>query len=151
AGIYGGDFRHRDANWIYAAELTELVCQFPLSRDSLSHALREIGTLDLRSEYDRIFLYRCVASGKSARPGRFAAVSILSTDERRAVATRLERFLDAFIHGKSADRVGHWKTAAEERLGLKLSIAAKSLSHSVRDQIIDAAGSMISFLVAVKQ
>src|SRR4051812_11784860 len=71
AGIYGGSFRHRDANWIYAAELSELVSEFPLSRDSLSHALREIGALELRSEYDRVFLYRCLANRKSAEPERY--------------------------------------------------------------------------------
>jgi hypothetical protein len=151
AGIYGGDFRHRDANWIYAAELTELISEFPLSRDSLSHALREVGSLELRSEYDRIFLYRCLANGKSVRPGRYAAASILNADERRAIATRLERFLETFIHGKSADRIGRWKSAAEERLGLKLSIAAAALSLSVRDQILDGAASLMSFLVTVKQ
>ena len=75
AGIYGGDFRHRDANWIYAAELTELVSQFPLSRDSLAHALREVGALQLRSEYDRIFLYRCLANRKSAGPERYSAAA----------------------------------------------------------------------------
>ena len=117
AGIYGGDFRHRDANWIYAAELTELVSEFPLSRDSLAHALREIGTLQLRSEYDRIFLYRCLASRKSAGPERYAAATVLTMDERRAVATRLERFLETFVHGKSADRVSRWKTAAEAAAG----------------------------------
>ena len=73
AGIYGGSFRHRDANWIYAAELTELVSEFPLSRDSLAHALREIGALELRSEYDRVFLYRCLANRKSAEPERYSA------------------------------------------------------------------------------
>jgi hypothetical protein len=151
AGIYGGNFRHRDANWIYAAELTELISEFPLSRDSLSHALREVGSLELRSEYDRIFLYRCLANGKSARPGRYAAASILNSDERRAVATRLERFLETFIHGKSADRIRRWKAAAEERLGLKLSIASAVSSLSVRDQILDAAASLMSFLVTVKQ
>ncbi len=151
AGIYGGDFRHRDANWIYAAELTELISEFPLSRDSLSHALREIGVLDLRSEYDRIFLYRCIADGKSAKPGRYAAASILTTDERRGIATRLERFLATFVHGKSSDRVGRWKTAAEQRLGIKLSVALKSSAASVREQLIDAARSLASFLVAVKQ
>jgi hypothetical protein len=151
AGIYGGNFRHRDANWIYAAELTELISEFPLSRDSLAHALREVGSLELRSEYDRIFLYRCLANGKSARPGRYAAASILNSDERRAIATRLERFLETFIHGKSADRIGRWKAAAEERLGLKLSIAAAVSSLSVRDQILDGAASLMSFLVTVKQ
>ena len=68
AGLYSGDFRRRDANWIYAAELTHLVSHFPLSRDSLAHALKEIGALQLRSEYDRVFLYRCLASQQSADP-----------------------------------------------------------------------------------
>ncbi len=151
AGIYGGSFRHRDANWIYAAELTELVSEFPLSRDSLAHALREIGALELRSEYDRIFLYRCLANRKSAGPERYSAAVVLTMDERQAVATRLERFLEAFVHGKSSERIGQWKAAAEQRLGIKLSIALKTSSASVHDQIVDAVRSLASFLVAIKQ
>jgi hypothetical protein len=151
ASIYGGDFRHRDANWIYAAELSELVSEFPLSRDSLAHALREIGALELRSEYDRIFLYHCLANNKSARPERFAATSVLTMDERRAVATRLERFMEAFVHGKSADRVAQWKSGAEQRLGIKLSVRLKTTTGNVHDQIVDGVRSLASFLVALKQ
>jgi hypothetical protein len=151
AGIYGGDFRRRDANWIYAAELTELINEFALSRDSLAHALREIGALELRSEYDRIYLYRCLANRKSAEPQRYAATAVLTMEERRAVATRLERFLEAFVHGKSAERVNHWKDGAERRLGIKLSVAMKSAAASVREQIQSAASSLVSFLVAIKQ
>jgi hypothetical protein len=151
AGIYGGDFRHRDANWIYAAELTELVSQFPLSRDSLAHALREVGSLQLRSEYDRTFLYSCLANGKSAGPQRYQATLALTMDERRAVATRLERFLETFVHGKSADRVARWKAAVEERLGVKLSVSLKTSAASVREQIVDGVRSLASFLVAIKQ
>jgi hypothetical protein len=151
AGIYGGSFRRRDANWIYAAELTELVSEFPLSRDSLAHALREIGALELRSEYDRVFLYRCLANLKSAGPERYSAAAVLTMEERRAVATRLERFLEAFVHGKSSERIGRWKTAAEQRLGIKLSIALKTSSATVHDQIVDAVRSLASFLVAIKQ
>ena len=151
AGIFGSGFRHRDANWIYAAELTELVSEFPLSRDSLSHALREIGALELRSEYDRIFLYRCLASGKSARPERYSAATILTMDERRAVATRLEKFMEAFVHGKSADRVSRWKGEAEQRLGIKLAVALKASAANLREQIVDAVRSLASFLVAIKQ
>jgi hypothetical protein len=151
AGIYGGDFRRRDANWIYAAELTELVSEFALSRDCLAHALREIGSLELRSEYDRIFLYRCLASRKSAGPERYAAATVLTMEERRAVATRLERFLETFVHGKSADRVSRWKVAAEQRLEIKLSVALKTAAASVREQIQSAVRSLASFLVAIKQ
>jgi hypothetical protein len=151
AGIYGGDFRHRDANWIYAAELSELLALFPLSRDSLAHALREIGALDLRSEYDRIFLYRCLANHKSARPQQYRVAQFLTMDERQAIARRLEKFLDAFIHGKSADRVQTWKQATEERLGVKLTVTLAPTTISVRAQIEDAIRSLASFLIAAKQ
>lgn len=151
AGIFGGDFRHRDANWIYAAELSELLAQFPLSRDSLSHALREIGALDLRSEYDRVFLYRCLASHKSAKPQQFRAAQVLSMEERQAVAARLEKFLDAFVHGKAADRVQRWKQAAEDRLGVKVTVALAPTSTTVKGQLDDAVRSLASFLISAKQ
>jgi len=151
AGIYGGDFRHRDPNWIYAAELTELLAQFPLSRDSLAHALREIGALELRSEYDRIFLYRCLAGHKSARPQQYRATQLLKTDERHAIALRLEKFLAAFVHGKSSDRVQKWKQAAEDRLGVKMTVALGPTAASVHDQVADGVRSLASFLIATKQ
>ncbi|HEX5103328.1 MAG TPA: hypothetical protein VFV87_05935, partial [Pirellulaceae bacterium] len=151
AGIYGGDFRHRDTNWIYAAELTELLSQFPLSRDSLAHALREVGALQLRSEYDRTFLYRCLAGRKSAGPAQYHAADVLTMDERRAVATRLERFLETFIHGKSAEKISRWKAAAEQRLDLKISVALTISTGAVHEQIVDAVRSLASFLVATKQ
>jgi hypothetical protein len=72
-------------------------------------------------------------------------------EERRAVATRLERFLEAFIHGKTSDRLNRWRSAAEQRLAVKLSVSMKSSAASVRDQIVDAVRSLASFLVAVKQ
>jgi hypothetical protein len=151
AGIFGGDFRHRDANWIYAAELSELLAQFPLSRDGLAHALREIGALDLRSEYDRVFLYRCLADHKSARPQQFRAAQVLTMDERQAVAARLEKFLGAFVHGKAADRVQKWKQAAEDRLGVKMTVALSPTAATVRSQLEDAIRSLASFLVGTKQ
>jgi hypothetical protein len=151
AGVYGGDFRHRDANWIYAAELTELLAHFPLSRDGLAHGLREVGALELRSEYDRIFLYRCLASHQSARPGQYRAAQFLKADERHAIASRLEKFLAAFIHGKGGDRVQKWKQAAESRLNVKLTTALAPTAHTVREQIADGIRSLASFLIATKQ
>ncbi len=55
AGIFGGDHRHREVYWIYGAELTELICGFPLSQEMLLNALNEISNLRLRSEYDQNF------------------------------------------------------------------------------------------------
>ena len=151
ASVYGGDFRHRDANWIYAAELTELLHQFPLSRDSLSHSLKEIGALQLRSEYDRIFLYRCIAAHASARPQDFQALACLSAAECRAIAGRLEKFLHTFIHGKTADRIQQWKSGVETRLGVKLLVKVQPTAHSVKGQIEDAARSLAGFLLGSKE
>ena len=61
-------FRQRDPDWHYALELIDLVHQFPPSRSSLEQSLKEIGSLPLRGEYDRVFLYRCLANRFSARP-----------------------------------------------------------------------------------
>ncbi|HUE70025.1 MAG TPA: hypothetical protein VMP01_03980, partial [Pirellulaceae bacterium] len=151
AATYGGDFRHREANWIYAAELTELMSQFPLSKDSLSHALKEVGALSLRSEYDRMFLYRCLAEHVSARPQQFEAARHLAAEERRAIAGRLEKFLELHVHGKGADRVGKWKAAVEERLQAKLVVGLKPTAQAVEQQIEDAIESLASFLLGVKE
>jgi hypothetical protein len=151
ASMYGGDFRHRDANWIYGAELTELVARFPASRDSLKHALRDLAALQLRSEYDRVFLTRLVASGTSARPERYRAASFLTVEERRAIAQRLERFLESFIHGKSPERVEKWQAEVESRLDVKLSIAGQQVNLSRETQIVDALRSLVGFLTMVKQ
>ncbi len=151
ASVYGGDFRHRDANWIYAAELTEMLRQFPLSRDGLSHALKEVGALQLRSEYDRIFLYRCIAAHISARPQNFRALACLSAAECRAIASRLEKFLHTFIHGKTNDRVTKWKTGVETRLGVKLLVKVQPTAHSVQAQQEDAVRSLAGFLLGSKE
>lgn len=151
ANVYGGDFRHRDPNWIYAAELTELVSQFPLSRDSLSAALREVSTLELRSEYDRVFLCRCLAAQKGARPENYQASAVLNMQERRAIASRLEKFLSVFVHGKTAERVQTWKAAVEARLGVRMTGAGTLVTTGVREQQQDALRSLASFLLSMKE
>lgn len=151
AAIYGGDFRHRDANWIYGAELAELVSAFPLSREGLSAALKEIGALQFRSEYDRVFLYRCLAAHQSAQPVRYHAMDCLLSDERHAIAARLEKFLDLHLHGRSAERIATWKKGVEDRLQVKLTVGLKPALLSVREQVTDAVRSLASYLVGEKE
>lgn len=151
AGIYGGDFRHRDPNWIYAVELAEMIHQFPLSRDSLSHALKEVGALQLRHEYDRVYLYRCIAAHASPEPDRYRGALLLSAEEKMAIARRLERFLEAFIHGQTEQRVTKWRGEVETRLDVKLNVSGRLDERSVQDQTDDALRSLASFLIAVKE
>ncbi len=151
ASIYGGDFRHRDANWIYGAELTELISRFPLGRDALSHGLKEIGSLRLRNEYDRLFLYQCLAAHASARPDRYRPSVYITAAERAAVAQRLEKFFQAFIHGKTPDRVAAWKADVEQRLNVKLSLESHVTPPSLELQQRDAIRSLASFVLAIKE
>lgn len=151
AASVGGDFRHRDANWIYAAELAELVSRFPLTQRSLSGALKEIGSLQLRSEYDRVFLYRCLAEHSSPRPDQYRPAEVLTPDEKQAVAGRLERFLRTFVHGKTPEALQKWHAEVETRLGVKFQTSAGYLHASESQQKIDAVRSLASFLVSTKE
>jgi hypothetical protein len=151
AGIFGGDFRHRDASWIYGAELTELISRFPLSRDALSHGLKEVGSLQLRNEYDRLFLYQCLAAHASAQPGRFRAALHLTGGERRAIAQRLEKFFQAFIHGKTDERAAAWRAEVEQRLVVKLNLEGRLAPATQESQRRDALRSLASFVLAVKE
>ena len=121
AAIYGGDFRYRDANWICAVELTDLLASFPLSRESLAYGLQEIGRFPLRNEYDRIYLYRCLANHQSSGWKR-PVTEILSHEERTQIAEQLEKSWRTVLHGKTTDRTEKWRKEAELRLGVKLKL-----------------------------
>lgn len=156
ASIYGGDFRHRDPNWVYAAELTDLMSRFPLSRENLAQALREVGSLQLRSEYDRVFLYRCLSTHHNVQP-LIEAHDTLTLPDRQQIARRLERFFESFIHGKTRKLVDDWRDGVEKRLGLKLHFA-DTLPATVHDKSaveahgepLKAATSLAAFLICVK-
>ena len=97
ANMYGGDFRYRDANWIYAAELSHLMTHGELTQKNLKAALKEIAALRLRNEYDRLYICRTIAEGKSAIPKRFRANATLTEEERLIVRDRLKKFARKFM------------------------------------------------------
>ena len=125
AGIFGGDFRHRESNWVFGAELTDLMRRFPLTEEMLLHGLNEIGRLRLRSEYDRIFFYRCLAARKSADPGQVDARRFLAEAERTAIAKRLAVFFNRHIPHDAFRKTRLWKADAETRLGVVITIAER--------------------------
>jgi len=152
AGIFGGDFRHREANWIYGAELTEMLKHFPSSREILKGGLNEIGQLCLRNEYDRIFLYRCIAANKSAGPENFKPVSFISFEERQSVAKKLEKFWIKLIADKKNCAVPEsWKTKFEDRMGVKLCMNTEIFSSSFQEKSTDCLFSLAGFLMSVKK
>ena len=150
AGIFGGDFRHRDADWIYGAELTELLRRAPLTPETLREGLNEAGRLRLRSEYDRVFLYRCLTAGKSARPERYDCQGFLSLPERQRVAERLEAFLAKHIDAP-AQTAEKWTQAVENRLGVRLRVDLDVPALPEPEQAADALRCLAGFLMGVKR
>jgi len=121
ACVYGPGIRQRDAAWAYGAELTELLYRFPPSRDSLQASLREVTGLPLRSEYDRIYLYRCLAEHKPSGL-RLTDPTVLTRNERESIAERLEGFFQNHTHGARDSDVDQWRHSVEEHLDLKLNL-----------------------------
>ncbi len=151
AMTFDQNFRFRDPNWVYGLELTEMVYQFPLSRETLQQALCEIGNLPLRNSYDRVFLYRCLASGRSPRPQAFVKEEALTSEQRRQIVDRLERFFRHHVHGRRHERVANWAAGASERLGMPLQVLeGGSQTVSERD-FGSALASLGAFLSAVKE
>lgn len=145
ASVYGPGFRQRDPAWIYGSELTELLHAFPMSRESLSQGLQEITRLELRSEYDRIYLYRCLAQGRPAGK-RLADPALLTRAERESIAQRLEAFFQKNLHGVTAEDRHAWQETVERRLDLKMQLTDQphNTTHTV-----DAIQSVAAFLTRV--
>lgn len=152
ASLFSGEFRHRDANWVFASELTHLMSLFPLSRDNLAQALREVGSLTFRNEYDRIFVYRCLSTHRSPQPLAMAH-QFLSLSDREQVGKRLERFFQGFIHGKQPRLVDDWTQGVETRLGIKLTAAlpiAAARESSPEQDRLTCLRALAGFLLSIK-
>ena len=147
ANIYGGDFRHRDANWIYGSELTELIGRFPQSRESMKEGLRQVSSLPLRNEYDRIYLYRCIADHRAAGL-TLSDPALLTREEREQIAGGLEKFFTDFVHGATDRDVSKWKEQFEERFDMRLKLEADQERPAI-DRTEDCVRSIAAFLQAV--
>ena len=145
ACVYGPGIRQRDPAWAYGAELTELHYRFPPSQDSLQACLREVTSLPLRSEYDRIYLYRCLAEHKPSGL-RLADPTVLTRNERERIAERLEHFFQSHTHGARESDVEKWRRSVEEHLDLKLSLNSRESDAITPQGTDEALRSIHSFL-----
>jgi hypothetical protein len=121
ASIYDRTNRFRDPEFVYGVELAHLVSKFPLTSDSMRGALRELGQLSLRSSYDRIFLYRCVAQHVSPKPDRFAQAELLTEETRRQIGVRLHAFFDKHVEEAREKEIAAWRKGVGKRLGVSIT------------------------------
>ena len=151
AGIYDPELRHRDKHWIFGVELTELLSRFPISREALVRAFAEIGNLPLRSEYDRVFLYRCLAAHRSGGPQRFLSRRTLANPDRQWVAKRLSSFASQHLAFRDTQRLTRWQSEVQERLDVTLDLKTGPSSLSEQAQLLTAAESLVAFLLVERQ
>lgn len=121
AGIYDPTHRYRSPDWVFGVELAHLLSKFDETPEILRETLRELGRLHLRSTYDRIFLYRCVAQNASPKPKQFVQAERLPYATRNEIRDRLLAFHEQHIAGKgtmSSEATLKWREGMEERLGL---------------------------------
>ena len=150
AAVYGASFRERDPDWIFATELIEMVHAFSPSRESLEAGLKEIGQLPLHSEYDRVYLYRCLANRFSAKPREVRTREVIGMTDGVQVAQRLERYYEEFYARESPDGVLKWKRGVEARLGVKLQLTGVAGSVEPSEERQSAFYSLSSYLLGHK-
>ncbi len=121
AGIYDSTHRYRNPDWIYGVEIAHLLSRFDCTQVVLREAFSELGRLPLRSTYDRIFLYRCIAQNASPKPEHFAQPELLGVEIRTELHTRLVNFyeknISASIEANNKETVA-WREGLSKRLAL---------------------------------
>ncbi len=121
AGIYDQTHRYRSPDWVYGVELAHLLSKFDTTQEVLREAFRELGKIPLRSTYDRIFLYRCIAQNASPKPGLFAQPELLPVATRLALREQLLAFYEKNISANAGTENAatlKWRAGLEERLGI---------------------------------
>ena len=80
AMVYGGDFRHRDANWILGAELVNLEVARGDDYAGRDATLKTICRLALRHEFDRIQLLSHLAQRKTMAVNQASPLLVTTPD-----------------------------------------------------------------------
>jgi hypothetical protein len=148
ATLYSEDFRYRDSNWVYASLLTDLLAKRELDSATLTQVLAEFSSLPLRSEYDRVFLYRCIASHHAAPTGNVPLSSILEPADRRAICRRLHGFVQR-LSWEDGPSLTEWTKHVESWIDVRWP-KTEVTGEDDADQILAGLRSLLGFLLEFK-
>ncbi len=116
AMMYGGDFRHRDANWVLGAELVNLEVSRKSDLGGRDAALKKLCSLVMRHEFDRIHLLSHLARHKFIDVARTRPQIALTQQERDQVAGELLQHCVSTNVNLDDSRVTRWRKSAEATL-----------------------------------
>ncbi len=122
AGIFDQTHRYRSPDWVYGIELAHMLSQFEQTKEAVKAGFQELGALPLRSSYDRVFLYRCLAQHTDPKPGQFTQPDLLSEKNRKQIFHQLVEFFESNVVGEideTEKAVITWKEGIAQRLRME--------------------------------
>lgn len=129
AMMYGGDFRHRDANWVLGAELVNLEISRGADVQGRDAAISQLCNLALRHEFDRVRLLNHLARHKPIDVGRFQPRIIMTRTERQDAATVLIAHCRKTAVDRGDASIRKWRASAESVLGMALDLPETGAKH----------------------
>ena len=132
AMMYGGDFRHRDANWLLGAELVNLeIARLP-DRSGRDAALSMLCNLALRHEFDRLRFVNHLASSNPIDTSVIDPQVTMTEGERHDAATVLAKHARDTDADFAVEKVAQWRESVELLLRVDLGEGASPGSKSTR-------------------
>jgi len=122
AMVYGGSFRHRDANWVFGSELVNLEISRGDDAGGREVAIASLCRLALRHEFDRLRLLRYLAAGKPVPTETTRPEVVMTQQERESVAARLAKHCEVTTVDVRDTAVARWRKAAEDQLAIPLPL-----------------------------
>lgn len=122
AMIYGGDFRHRDANWVLGAALVNLEVSRGSDLAGRNAALVKLCNLALRHEFDRTRLFHHLAKRKSVDIEHVSPRIIMTRKECEDTAQVLATHARETGLDTNDESVRQWRDSIESTLGIVLDL-----------------------------
>lgn len=122
AMMYGGDFRHRDANWVLGALLVNLEARRGKDLRGRDAALVILCNLALRHEFDRIRLIHHLAKRKTIDVARVRPGVTMTRMEREDTATVLAEHCRKTSVNLDNEKIAKWLEKTEAVLNVRLDL-----------------------------
>ncbi|HUF73288.1 MAG TPA: hypothetical protein VMR74_10360 [Gammaproteobacteria bacterium] len=122
AMVYGGGFRHRDANWLLGAALVNLEVSRGADLAGRDAALVKLCNLALRHEFDRVRLLHHLAKHKSIDIARARPRIIMTGNERDEAAAVLTAHCRATGVDLTDEKIARWRESLESILDVMLDL-----------------------------
>lgn len=122
AMIYGGGFRHRDANWVLGATLVNLEITRGTDLGGRDAALVKVCSLALRHEFDRIRLLHHLGKHKPVDISGTVPQILMTEIERANAAAVLTAHCKDTGVDMTIEAVTQWRQTVEDLLGVELDL-----------------------------